>query len=90
MPGGPRGWLVHKTYFEITPGVGILRRNTNTIVPSYVIYAKCTHKFLGKDINMLERIQRRATKIIPEDDEERLKECGLTTLEERRLRGDKI
>ena len=35
---------------------------------------------------MLEKIQRRATKLIPE----RLKECGLTTLETRRLRGDQI
>ena len=40
---------------------------------------------------MLERIQRRATKIIPDlSYEEHLKECGLTTLETRRLRGDKI
>ena len=43
---------------------------------------------------MLKRIQRRATKIIPElrdlSYEECLKECGLTTLETRRLRGDQI
>ena len=43
---------------------------------------------------MLERIQRRATKMIPELRdliyEERLKECGLTILETRRLIGDKI
>ena len=47
-----------------------------------------------KDIDTLERIQRRATKIIPElrdfSYEERLKECGLTTLETRQLRGDQI
>ena len=44
------------------------------------------------DVDMLEKIQRRANKLIPElrdlTYEERLKECGLTTLETRRLRGD--
>ena len=47
-----------------------------------------------KDIDTFERIQRKATKIIPElrnlSYEECLKECGLTTLETRRLRGDQI
>ena len=46
--------------------------------------------YLRKDVDMLEKIQRRATKLIPElrdlTYEERLKECGLTTLETRRLR----
>ena len=41
---------------------------------------------------MLEKTQRRATKLIPElrdlRYEERLKECGLTTLEMRILRGE--
>ena len=50
--------------------------------------------YLRKAIDMLERIQRRATKLIPElrdlRYEERLKECELTTLETRRLRGDQI
>ena len=48
--------------------------------------------YIKKDIDMVEQIQRRATKIIPEltdfSYEERLKECGLTTLDIRRLRGD--
>ena len=43
---------------------------------------------------MREQIQRRATKIIlelrPISDEKRLKECGLTTTETRRLREDQI
>ena len=52
------------------------------------------HPYLRKYIDMLDKIQRRATKLIPGlrdlRYEERLKECGLTTLETRRLRGDEI
>ena len=49
--------------------------------------------YLRKDIDMLDKIQRRATKLIPGlrdlRYEERLKECGLTTVETRRLTGIK-
>ena len=47
--------------------------------------------YLRKYIDMLEKIQMRATKLIPGlrdlRKEERLKECGLTTLETRSLGG---
>ena len=57
----------------------------------------CIHAwklYRKKDIDKLERIQRSATKIIPElrdlTYENRLLQCGLTKLETRRLRGDEI
>ena len=47
--------------------------------------------YLRKDIDMLDKIQRKATNHIPGlralRYEERLTECGLTTLGRRRLRG---
>ena len=50
--------------------------------------------YLRKDRDMLEKIKRRATKLIAGlrdlTYEERLKKCGLTTLETRRLRGAQI
>ena len=49
---------------------------------------------LKRDVNKLEKVQRRATKIIPElkdlPYEERLTKLGLYPLSERRLRGDMI
>ena len=82
--------------------LGMIRRNIthkekSLIVPLYKAIVRphleyCIQawsRYLRKAIDMLEKIQRRATKLIPElrdlRYEERLKECGLTTLETRRL-----
>ena len=77
--------------------LGMIRRNITYKEKSltrphleYCIQAWNPH--LRKDVDRLDTIQRRATKLIPElrdlTYEERLKEYGLTTLE--RLRGDQI
>ena len=87
--------------------IGLIRRNITykgkkliiplckAIVRPHLKYCiQAWRPYRKKDIDTLERIQRRATKMIPElrdlSYEERLKECGLTTLETMRLRGDQI
>ena len=87
--------------------LGMIRRNItykekSLIIPLYKAIVRplleyCIHAwspYLRKYIDMLEKIQRRATKLISGlrdlTYEERLKECGLTTLETRRLKGDQL
>ena len=87
--------------------LGMIRRNItykekSLIIPLYKAIVRphleyriqAWNPYLRKDVDMLEKIHRRATKLIPElrdlTYEERLNECGLTTLETRRLRGDQI
>ena len=85
--------------------IGLIRRNIvynekeliiplyKTIVRSHLEYCiQAWRPYRKKDIDILERQQRRATEIIQKlrniSYEMRLKECGLTTLETRILRGD--
>ena len=65
----------------------IVRPHLEYCIQAWRLYHK-------KDIDKLERIQRRATKMIQElrdlSYESRLLQCGLTTLKTMRLRGDQI
>ena len=89
--------------------LGLIRRTimhvykeNQLIVPLYIAIVRpyleyciqAWRPYRKKDIDKLERIQRRATKMIPElrdlSYESRLLQCGLTILETRRLRGDQI
>ena len=67
--------------------IAIVRPHLEYCVQAWRLYRK-------KDIDTLERIQRRTTNMIPErrdlSDDERLKECGLITLQTRQLRGYQI
>ena len=78
----------------------ISNKEIDTVIPIYKATVRphleyCIQAwapYLKKDINALEQVQHRATKMIPSlrklPYEQRLKECNLTTLEERRKRGD--
>ena len=88
--------------------LGLIRRNIayrdkRLIIPLYILSLFRPHleyciqawrPHMRKYINKLERVQRRATRLISEISqlsyEERLQRCRLTTLETRRIRGDQI
>ena len=87
--------------------LGLIRRNIayrdkRLIIPLYKSLARhhleyCIQAWrphMRKYINKLERVQRRATRLISEISqlsyEERIQQCILTTLETRRIRGDQI
>ena len=86
-------WLIRRT---------IAYKEKQLVVPLYKAIVRphleyciqAWRPYRKKDIDKLERIQRRATKIIPElrvlSYESRLLQCGLTTQETRRLRGDQV
>lgn len=87
--------------------LGIIKRNftvlsKDILVPLYLSLvrpildygAQAWSPYLLQDVRALERVQRRATKLVPELShlpyEERCQQLGLQTLEDRRTRGDVI
>ena len=82
--------------------ITIMYKEKQLIVPLYKAIVRphleyciqAWRPYRKKDIDKSERIQRRATKMIPElrdlSYESRLLQCGLTTLETRRLRGGQM
>jgi ribonucleases P/MRP protein subunit RPP40 len=72
----------------------ILALYKSVVRPKLEYCIQAWRPYLKKDIELMERVQHRATKLISslrkETYENRLKLLGLTTLETRRLRGDLI
>ena len=91
--GKPNYWINQAKYS--VQGKELIILLYKTIVRPHLEYCIQTWRpYRKKDIDILDRVQRRATKMIQKlrniSYEMRLKECGLTTLETRRLRGDQI
>ena len=79
----------------VTRNVKIWKKLYTTYVRPHLEFAvSAWNPYLKKDINTLEKVQRRATKISPTIKnltyENRLQALKLTTLEKRRIRGDLI
>lgn len=86
-------YIIRRSFQNMT--VEVFRKIYKTYIRPLLEYGfQIWNPYFQKDINLLESVQRRATKIPQalrrKSYEDRLKALRLTTLEERRLRGDLI
>jgi len=72
----------------------LLKLYLSLVRPKLEYCIQAWRPYLKKDIDLLEKVQKRATRMMITEKgltyEERLKKLGITTLETRRLRGDLI
>ena len=85
--------IVNKTFsFKSIPSMKLLY--TSLVRPRLEFCVQAWSPYLRRDTDKIEKVQRRATRLIPQlknnSYEERLCRLDLTTLEERRTRGDVI
>lgn len=85
--------LISRTFLNKNATI-IIKLYKSLVRPHLDYCSQAWRPYMSKDIDILERVQRRATKMVQEckglDYNRRLKKVGLTTLETRRLRADMI
>ena len=85
--------VINRTY-DCKSSSNILRLYKSLVRPHLEYCCQAWRPYLQKDIDNLEKVQRRVTKMIPElstlSYEQRLERTGLISLELRRLRADLI
>ena len=85
--------IINRTY-DCKSSSNIIRLYKSLVRPHLEYCCQAWRPYLQKDIDNIEKVQRRATKLIPElstlSYEQRLERTGLVSLEMRRLRADLI
>jgi len=85
--------MINRTFVNKHSNI-MLRLYQSLVRPKLEYCVQAWRPYLKKDIDLLQKVQRRATRLMTSDKSlsyiDRLQKFGLTTLEARRLRGDLI
>ena len=85
--------MINRTFVNKHSNI-MLKLYQSLVRPKLEYCIQAWRPYLKKDIDLLEKVQRRATRLMTSDKSlsytDRLLKFGLTTLETRRLRGDLI